>query len=173
MRNNQQRQPQWDENDADAYDQQGGGYGGQAAYGQQYAPDANGYDMAEEYGASEGYPADDGYQGDYGEYAPVDDERGLMLRPEESLVNVSSTITHHGAPLLSYSRTMSRFYATRKQRMSMGRFKCEVCGERITMWAWETPNGKRTHDGCYERLAWNWTNLYAQQQRLASEGNFE
>jgi len=166
MRNNQ-RQPQWDDNEADAYGQQGdyGGYHG-------YAQDAGGYDMAEEYGA-EGYDGYDGYEGaEDGEYAP-DEERGLTLRPEESLVNVSSTITQHGAPLLSYSRTMSRFYATRKQRMSMGRFKCDVCGDRISMWAWETPNGKRTHDGCYERLAWNWTNLYAQQQRMASEGNFE
>ncbi|HUY78544.1 MAG TPA: hypothetical protein VMV29_17370 [Ktedonobacterales bacterium] len=167
MRNNQ-RQPQWDENEADTYGQPGGDYGNFTGYPQ----DAGNYDMAEEYGAAEGYEGADGYDGDYGEYAP-DEERGLMLRPEESLVNVSSTITQHGAPLLSYSRTMSRFYATRKQRMSMGRFKCDVCGDRISMWAWETPNGKRTHDGCYERLAWNWTNLYAQQQRMASEGNFE
>lgn len=164
MRNNQ-RQPQWDENEADAYGQPGGDYNG-------YPQDAGNYDMAEEYGAAEGYEGAEGYDGEYGEYAP-DEERGLMLRPEESLVNVSSTITQHGAPLLSYSRTMSRFYATRKQRMSMGRFKCDVCGDRISMWAWETPNGKRTHDGCYERLAWNWTNLYAQQQRMAAEGNFE
>ena len=166
---NYQRQPQWDENEADAYGQQGGDYGGYDGYAQ----DAGGYDMAEEYGAAEGYDGAQGYAGgEYGEYAP-DEERGLMLRPEESLVNVSSTITQHGAPLLSYSRTMSRFYATRKQRMSMGRFKCDVCGDRISMWAWETPSGKRMHDGCYERLAWNWTNLYAQQQRMAAEGNFE
>ncbi|MEO7001088.1 MAG: hypothetical protein ABI068_04745, partial [Ktedonobacterales bacterium] len=70
-------------------------------------------------------------------------------------------------------RTMSRFYANRKQRLSMGRFKCEVCGERINGWAWETDTGNRTHDGCYERLAWTWTNLYAQQRRLAAEGHFE
>ncbi|HLY32391.1 MAG TPA: hypothetical protein VKQ36_15285 [Ktedonobacterales bacterium] len=172
MRNDQR---QWEQNDADAY----GAYG---AYGEAYdgeyddnayGEDAqgqggypgDGYDMAEGYGAAEGY--------DEGNYAPTDEERGLVLQPEQSLVNISRTITQHGAPLLSYSRTMNRFYATRKQRLSMGRFKCEVCGERISMWAWETPNGKRTHEECYERLAWAWTNLYAQQQRRAAEGDFE
>ena len=70
-------------------------------------------------------------------------------------------------------RTMNRFYANRRQRLSLGRHKCEVCGERIRLWAWETPNGNRTHDGCYERLAWTWTNLYAAQQRLADEGQLE
>ena len=47
-----------------------------------------------------------------------DDEQGLMLQPEHSLVGVSNTVTHHGVPLLSYTRTMNRFYTTRKQRLS-------------------------------------------------------
>src|SRR5215467_3149032 len=129
----------------------------------------------------------DGENDGYGDYSPYDnapsygydrygdqgggdyegwetDEQGLMLQPEHSLVNVSNTVTHHGVPLLSYTRTMNRFYTSRKQRLSLGRFKCEVCGDRIRFWAWETGNGTRTHDGCYERLAWTWTNLYAQQQ---------
>ncbi len=127
---------------------------------------------------------------DYGEYEPYDDEyareedfdadtyqdedeRGLILQTEQSLVGISSTVTQHGAPLLSYTRTMNRFYNNRRQRLSLGRYSCEVCGERIRLWAWETPNGNRTHDGCYERLAWTWTNLYAQQQQLASRGEFE
>ncbi len=120
---------------------------------------------------------------DYGgedDYDPVqagwnseDDERGLVLQQEQSLVGVSNTVTQHGVPLLSYSRTMSRFYNNRKQRLSLGRFKCEVCGTRIRFWAWQNEAGKRTHDGCYERLAWTWTNVYAMQQRLASEGRFE
>ncbi len=103
----------------------------------------------------------------------AEDERGLVLQPEHSLVGVSDAVTHHGVPLLSYSRTMNRFYTSRKQRLSLGRFRCEVCGERIRFWAWETTNGNRTHDGCYERLAWTWTNLYAQQQQLAAQGRFE
>ena len=68
---------------------------------------------------------------------------------------------------------MNRFYASRKQRLSLGTRRCEVCGDRIRFWAWHTPEGKVTHDGCYERLAWTWTNLYAQQQRLAAEGRLE
>lgn len=116
----------------------------------------------EQYG--DAYSADDGY---------ADDERGLILQTEQSLVGVSSTVTHHGAPLLSYTRTMNRFYTNRRQRLSLGRHTCEVCGERIRFWAWETPNGNRTHDGCYERLAWTWTNLYAQQQALATRGELE
>lgn len=119
---------------------------------------------ADEYAGDEDYEAD-AYQGE--------DERGLILEPQQSLVGVSSTVTHHGAPLLSYTRTMNRFYTNRRQRLSLGRYACEVCGERIRLWAWETPNGNRTHDGCYERLAWTWTNLYAQQQQLASRGEFE
>ena len=47
-----------------------------------------------------------------------DDEQGLMLQPEHSLVGVSNTVTHHGVPLLSYTRTMNRFYTTRRQRLS-------------------------------------------------------
>ncbi|HEX8730505.1 MAG TPA: hypothetical protein VF725_00485 [Ktedonobacterales bacterium] len=127
------------------------------------AADYGEYDQyADEYGDEVG---DDAYVGD--------DDRGLILQTEQSLVNISSTVTQHGAPLLSYTRTMNRFYQNRRQRLSLGRYACEVCGERIRLWAWETPNGNRTHDGCYERLAWTWTNLYAQQQALASRGQFE
>lgn len=111
---------------------------------------------------------DDGYADGYD-----DEERGLVLQQDQSLVNISQTITEHGAPLLSYTRTMNRFYANRKQALSLGRHTCEVCGERIKFWAWKTPEGNITHDGCYERLAWTWTNLYAHQQRLASEGRLE
>lgn len=138
------------------------------------------------YDADDGYLADDGgYTGDYSTYDASygseggypgdgeDDERGLILRRDQSLVGVSSTITQHGAPMLSYTRTMNRFYASRKQRLSLGRHKCEVCGQRIRFWSFQTPTGSHTHDGCYERLAWTWTNLYAQQQRLASEGRLD
>jgi hypothetical protein len=111
--------------------------------------------------------------GDEAGWYADDEERGLVLDSEHSLVGVSNTVTHHGVPLLSYTRTMNRFYTSRKQRLSLGRFKCEVCGDRIRFWAWETGNGTRTHDGCYERLAWTWTNLYAQQQHLAAQGNLE
>jgi hypothetical protein len=115
---------------------------------------------------------------DYGDAGPGgpyegDDERGLVLRTDESLVGVSSIVTQHGTPILSYTRTMNRFYTSRKQRLSLGRHKCEVCGDRIRFWSFETPTGSHTHDGCYERLAWTWTTLYAQQQRLASEGLLE
>lgn len=122
------------------------------------------YYRDEQYDDRDAYPA--------GEYDD-EEERGLVLQQDQSLVNVSSTITQHGAPLLSYTRTMNRFYASRKQVLSLGRHTCEVCGERIKMWAWRTPEGKVTHDGCYERLAWTWTNLYAHQARLASEGRLE
>lgn len=132
---------------------------GDADYGDYDGLDESAY--AESYGDNGAYP----YDGD--------DERGLILQTEQSLVGVSSTVTQHGAPLLSYTRTMSRFYNNRRQRLSLGRHKCEVCGERIRLWAWETPNGNRTHDGCYERLAWTWTNLYAAQQQLANEGQLE
>ena len=135
---------------------------------------ARGWDDEDEgnYAAGDYYTAD-GYAEDVGGWEDRDDERGLVLQSEQSLVGVSNTVTHHGAPLLSYTRTMNRFYNNRKQKLSLGRFKCEVCGVRIRFWAWETTNGSRTHDGCYERLAWTWTNLYAQQQRLAAEGRFE
>ena len=135
--------------------------------------DYGSYDDAPGYGYDnyDGQYADQG-GGDY-EGWENDDEQGLMLQPEHSLVGVSNTVTHHGVPLLSYTRTMNRFYTTRRQRLSLGRFKCEVCGERIRWWAWETPTKTRTHDACYERLAWTWTNLYAQQQHLASQGLLE
>ena len=126
------------------------------------------------------YGDDDYDEGGYaGEYDTPDDaygeeeERGLVLSQDDSLVGVSSTITQHGTPLLSYTRTMNRFYSNRRQRLSLGRHRCEVCGERIRFWSFETPDGTHTHDGCYERLAWTWTALYAQQQRLATEGNLE
>ncbi len=146
MRSQRQNSSQWGE-----YDENYESYGEAPEYGyENYAPD----------------------YGDGGEEWQ-DNEQGLMLQPEHSLVGVSKTVTHHGVPLLSYTRTMNRFYTSRKQRLSLGRFKCEVCGERIRWWAWETGTGTRTHDGCYERLAWTWTNLYAQQQKLASQGLFE
>lgn len=148
--------------------------------------DANAYDAPSDYyQADERFAEDEAYgYADGGGYAeqdgpgrdlyPVqDDAQGLMLQSEQSLVGVSSTVTHNGVPLLSYTRTMNRFYTTRKQKLSLGRYTCEVCGERIRFWAWETPNGNKTHDGCYERLAWTWTNLYAHQQHLASQGQFE
>ena len=137
----------------------------------------DGWDDEEAYsGASEAYYNDDQGGDDYeseGEWYASDEERGLVLQPEHSLVGISNTVTHHGVPLLSYTRTMNRFYTSRKQRLSFGRFRCEVCGTRIRWWAWVTDTGTHTHDGCYERLAWTWTNLYAQQQRLASQGNLE
>lgn len=140
----------------DAWEDQAGDA---ADYGDYEGADERAYNTYDDEG--------DSYQFDEG------DERGLILQTEQSLVGVSSTVTQHGAPLLSYTRTMSRFYTNRRQRLSLGRYNCEVCGERIRLWAWETPNGSRTHDGCYERLAWTWTNLYAQQQRLAAEGRLE
>jgi hypothetical protein len=126
-------------------------------------------------GYDQGYAGyDDSYDSGYDQgYTGYDDEQGLVLNTDESLVGVSSTITQHGAPLLSYTSTMSRFYSGRKQRLSLGRHKCQVCGERIRFWSFQTPDRKHTHDACYERLAWAWTNLYAQQQRLAEEGQFE
>ena len=102
-----------------------------------------------------------------------EDERGLVLQQEDSLVGVSSIVTQHGTPILSFTRTMNRFYTSRKQRLSLGRHRCEVCGDRIRFWSYETPTGNHTHDGCYERLAWTWTNLYAQQQRMAAEGTLD
>lgn len=144
--------------------------------------DANDARFNREYGRDDGY--DEGYDdGGYAEpegFGPDDpsgyddgDERGLMLRRDESLVGVSNIVTQHGTPILSYTRTMNRFYTSRKQRLSLGRHRCEVCGDRIRFWSYETPTGSHTHDGCYERLAWTWTNLYAQQQRLASEGRLD
>ena len=153
---------------------------GDEEYGRTYgaARYADEYDEQDAMGGYEDEGSYDEPQSQWNERALVanldaDQAQGLLLQREQSLVNVSTTVTHHGTPLLSYTRTMSRFYTNRKQRFSAGRFKCEVCGERIRFWAWETGNGNRTHDGCYERLAWMWTNLYAQQQRMAAEGNFE
>ena len=156
MRGRNKRDQQWD-------NQQG--YTGESyGYGEQnYADTGNG--QHDDYNGYGGYDDDAMYA--------EDDARGLVLQREQSLVGVSSTVTAHGVPLLSYTRTMNRFYSNRKQKLSFGRFKCEVCGERIRWWAWQTPNGGRTHDGCYERLAWMWTNLYAHQQRLANEGRLD
>ena len=160
----------WDEEDG--YAARDGGYdtGGYNGYNTGYDTggyeDAGGYDEYDQGGAY----GDEGYGGAWGGES---EERGLVLQPEQSLVGVSSTVTHHGAPLLSYTHTMNRFYASRKQKLSLGRFKCEVCGDRIRFWAWETDSGGRTHDGCYERMAWTWTNLYAHQQRLAADGRLE
>lgn len=147
-----------------------GAYGAEPDY---YDGVENRFGGDEPYGY--GAQGDDAEQGSYGNelYPLQGDAPGLMLQSEQSLVGVSSTVTHNGVPLLSYTRTMNRFYTTRKQKLSLGRYKCEACGERIRFWAWETPNGNKTHDGCYERLAWTWTNLYAYQQRLASQGQFE
>ena len=137
---------------------------------------ANNYDTGYDQGYDQGYADYDGYGSNYHDgydNGYDDDGPGLILNTDQSLVNVSSTITQHGAPLLSYTSTMSRFYSGRKQRLSLGRHKCQVCGERIRFWSFSTPDGKRTHDACYERLAWAWTNLYAHQQRLASEGQLD
>ncbi len=168
MRGRTQQSSGWDDeagySDAQGYGYENGSYGEYSGYG--------GYDnYDDQYAGAQGYGGYGQHDEDEGWYG--EEERGLMLQPEHSLVGISNTVTHHGVPLLSYTRTMNRFYTTRKQRLSLGRFKCEVCGERIRWWAWETGTGTRTHDGCYERLAWTWTNLYAQQQRLASQGMFE
>jgi hypothetical protein len=130
-----------------------------------------GYDD-DEYAASYGADADYEGAGGYDESA-LEDERGLVLQQDESLVGVSSIVTQHGTPILSFTRTMNRFYTSRKQRLSLGRHRCEVCGDRIRFWSYETPTGNHTHDSCYERLAWTWTNLYAQQQRMAAEGQLD
>lgn len=155
---------EWRENDRYPADVEGSEYREYDSYPQ--------YDAEHAYGAYDD-DAEHGGWGDGRALMEVEQSEGLLLQQEQSLVNVSSTVTHHGTPLLSYTRTMNRFYTNRKQRLSLGRYTCEVCNERIRLWAWETPSGNRTHDGCYERLAWTWTNLYAQQQRLASEGSFE
>jgi hypothetical protein len=164
MRGRGARNQQWEDNQG---------------YAQEYADDGDSYGYSEQNYADVGYDQS-GYDqsGEYGDYDDdagygQDDARGLVLQREQSLVNVSSTVTAHGVPLLSYTRTMNRFYTSRKQKLSLGRFKCEVCGERIRWWAWQTPTGGRTHDGCYERLAWMWTNLYAQQQRMNNEGRLD
>ncbi|HEU5441043.1 MAG TPA: hypothetical protein VFU88_17285 [Ktedonobacterales bacterium] len=170
MRNRLSQWSGWD--DGGDQDDEGGFDG----YGYDHAPpdgryDATGYDAGGYYEDEQYAGAPGGYAGGYGE--AEGEELGLILQPEQSLVGVSNTVTKHGVPLLSYTRTMQRFYTSRKQRLSLGRFKCEVCGERIRFWAWVTPNKNHTHDGCYERLAWTWTSLYAQQQQLASQGQLE
>jgi hypothetical protein len=159
MAGRKKRSQTWDDQDQYTGGQYTAGY--DTSYDQGYEQGYTGYD--DSYGSS----YHDGYDTGY------DDGQGLLLDTDQSLVGVSSTVTQHGAPLLSYTSTMSRFYAGRKQRLSLGRHKCQVCGERIRFWSFSTPDGKRTHDGCYERLAWAWTNLYAQQQRLASEGQLD
>ncbi len=106
---------------------------------------ARGWDDEGEYGAADDYYGDDEYAEGTDDWDDQADDRGLVLQSEQSLVGVSNTVTHHGVPLLSYTRTMNRFYTNRKQKLSLG----------------------------YERLAWTWTNLYAQQQRLAAQGQFE
>lgn len=170
MRNRKQGNQGYD--DSQGYDEwnDGGSYSADPGY---YGDDESDGGDAYAYGDQDEYGY--GAQGGYGnELYPVpQDDQSLMLQAEQSLVGVSSTVTHHGVPLLSYTRTMNRFYTSRKQKLSLGRYKCEVCGERIRFWAWLTPNGNKTHDGCYERLAWTWTNLYAYQQQLASQGQFE
>ncbi len=104
-------------------------------------------------------------------------EHGLTAPPPPpmpSLVGVSATVTNYGAPLLSYTRTMSRFYQTRKQVLSLGRLKCVICNDRISGWAWSSPDGNgHAHDGCYDRLAWAWASVYAEQQHMASRGELE
>ena len=65
-----------------------------------------------------GYDDDDMYA--------QDDGRGLR----REIAGRSSTVTSHGVPLLSYTRTINRFYSSRKQKLSLYRFKCEVCGEQ-------------------------------------------
>src|SRR5579859_673597 len=105
-------------NRRDAWEDQAGDA---ADYGDYDGADESAYDDEGQYA--------DSYQYDEG------DERGLILQTEQSLVGVSSTVTQHGAPLLSYTRTMSRFYTNRRQRLSLGRHRCEVCGQRIRFWS--------------------------------------
>jgi len=105
-------------------------------------------------------------------------ERGLApmedAPPVPSLVGVSATITNYGSPLLSYTRTMQRFYQTRKRVLSMGRIKCAICEDRIAGWAWLGPdNSSHAHDGCYDRLAWAWATVYAEQQHMAGRGELD
>jgi len=131
-------------------------------------------------------PNDQGY-GDYQGYGEYEDqgqyglapygERGLMPTdqpPVPSLVGVSATITNYGAPLLSYTRTMQRFYQSRKRVLSMGRMKCAICSERISGWAWLGPDkNSHAHDGCYDRMAWAWASVYADQQHQAARGELD
>jgi len=123
------------------------------------------------------YGYDDDASDEYG-IAPYEQQRGLATTPDgqpvSSLVGVSATVTNYGAPLLSYSKTMSRFYQLRKQVLSLGRLKCEICNERITGWGWTGPESKgHAHDGCYDRLAWAWASVYAEQQHMDSRGELD
>ena len=125
-------------------------------------------------------PADVGDYDDYaGRYdvAPYEEQRGLAEvdhPPVPSLVGVSATVTNYGAPLLSYTRTMQRFYQSRKRVMSMGRLKCAICTERIGGWAWAGPDAQsHAHDGCYDRLAWAWASVYAEQQQMDARGELD
>ncbi len=121
--------------------------------------------------------------GDYGDYGGQElahydyEERGLIpaeAPPVPSLVGVSATVTNYGAPLLSYTRTMQRFYQSRKRVLSMGRMKCAICNERISGWAWLGPDkNSHAHDGCYDRMAWAWSNVYAEQQHLDGRGELD
>ncbi len=142
MRQNRGRNDAWEEPSDDAMSYEGDAYG---------YPDEQGQDLM-----------------------PYPDQRGLQTNqpapPMPSLVNVSATVTNYGAPLLSYSRTMQRFYQLRKQVMSLGRHKCAICGDRIGGWAWIAPNGGHAHDGCYDRLAWAWATVYAEQQHMTTRG---
>jgi hypothetical protein len=125
-------------------------------------------------------PDDQGY-GDYDDDQGRDlmpyEERGMVAAeqpPVPSLVGVSATVTNYGAPLLSYTRTMQRFYQSRKRVLSMGRIKCAICSERISGWAWLGPDkNSHAHDGCYDRLAWAWASVYGEQQHLAGRGELD
>ena len=125
-------------------------------------------------------PEDADYDDQYSESYDLDlyHERGLAPAepqgPLPSLVGVSATVTNYGSPLLSYTRTMARFYQNRKQVLSMGRLKCAICNDRISGWAWLGPDrGSHAHDGCYDRLAWAWSSVYAEQQHMASRGELD
>jgi len=115
---------------------------------------------------------DDDQQSDRRHIVPNGDRRlAAPAPPMPSLVGVSATVTNYGAPLLSYTRTMARFFQMRKQKLSLGRLKCDICGERITGWAWSAPDqAGHAHDDCYERLAWAWASVYAEQQQMAGRG---
>src|SRR5690242_6067490 len=75
-----------------------------------------------------------------------DEDEGPVLDPRNSLVDSSQVIADIGALLMSYTNTMSRFYRSCKQRLSLGRHVCAVCGERIGFWSYESPEGQRSHD---------------------------
>lgn len=178
MRRNRDRYDAWDEAEDVSYgDPRYPDARYPSAY-QESSHDQAGYNQTG-YGQA-GYD-EDGYDQDDEQHAlmPYDDrgaERGLQAAepiPLPSLVGVSATVTNYGSPLLSYSRTMTRFYQARKQVLSLGRHKCAICSDRITGWAWLAPNGGHAHDGCYDRLAWAWATVYAEQQHMAACGELE